>query len=210
MPFALATVTSWADLKTLEMLPLQVARTHCSLGLHFLLTSHSAVFCSGSPLPSSLLWTPMSKCAPPPVTLSMLFPTLVLTTHLLICDTLSFSSTGVQTPWRQESRDSTLNPDLPAVRGASQVVGSDVLSEESEWGELCDAFILRSTPVLETLDTLSPWFPQHQALLFQMGKAWDLLAFTDPLCYVHHMLQSFWMIFTRLHVLAFVLANPSA
>lgn len=66
---------------------------------------------------------------------------------------------------------STLNPDLPAVRGASQVVGSDVLSEESEWGELCDAFILRSTPVLETLDTLSPWFPQHQALLFQMGRA---------------------------------------
>lgn len=111
---------------------------------------------------------------------------------------------------------STLNAGLPAVPGPSQVVGSDALSEGSEWGDLCDAFILWSTPVLETLDTLSPWFPQHQALpvLFQMGGAWDLQAFADALCYVHHILQSFWMIFARLHVLsdvhAFVLANPSA
>ena len=53
MHFALATVTSWADLKTLETLPLQVLCTRCSLRLCFLFTPHGAVLCSVSPPPTA-------------------------------------------------------------------------------------------------------------------------------------------------------------
>ena len=96
------------------------------------------------------------------------------------------------------------------------MVGSDALSEGSEWVTFEMLLYCGLLQFLRHLTPSAPGFLSIKALwvLFQMGRAWNLQAFTDPLCYVHHMLQSFWTIFTMLHVLsdvhAFVLANPSA
>lgn len=91
--------------------------------LPFFLTSYSAVLCSLSPPESILLCIPTSKCAPPPMTLSMLFSLLVRTTHLLIYYLYTFFSISMKIPWRQESRDFALNLSLATVPGTLQVVG---------------------------------------------------------------------------------------
>lgn len=101
------------------MLPLQVLGTRCSLRPACPLRPHGAVLCSVSPPPSSLLWAPVSKWAPPPVTLSVLPPPSPYCT--LACLWQAHCLSPPLECRRHEGQRaetlSALNPGLPAVLG---------------------------------------------------------------------------------------------
>lgn len=149
MHFALATVTSWADLRTLEALPLQVLCTRCSLRLYFLFTPHSAVLCSVLPPPTAFSEHPCLHVYHLPWLGLCYFPPCLFVTHCL--------SPPLECKLHEGQRAeilSALNPGLPAVHAHHRWLG------QMPWVREVNGWPLRCFYTVVYSSSWDTWHPQ--------------------------------------------------